>query len=261
VAFLFYGDASGTSDRSNIAVGGYVSTIESWEAFKPQWEAEMHKEGVDYFRRSQMEPPFHGDFAKLGWTVNHQKAVLKRLHRLIKRHTIKGVAKAIRNKAFAEMVSPKIKRMYGGPYGWAMLLNLVDIGLWARRRNGWVSYFFEAGDEGQGQINTAISELYGHPKTRELLRIHSWSFVPKKGQHAVIQLQSADFIAFEAYKDIENFLAGSKRPARKSRKDLIRKGVDQLNCWADEAFSRWLVRVAECNGHVINSLITDKPNT
>ena len=41
VAFLFYGDASGTSDRSNIAVGGYVSTVENWKSRVTKIEEKM----------------------------------------------------------------------------------------------------------------------------------------------------------------------------------------------------------------------------
>jgi hypothetical protein len=208
-----YSDASGSSDQSNIAVGAYVSTVDRWNRFEPLWKAQLEIEHVEYFRRSQMEPPFHGEFAKLGWTKQDQIPLVRLLQTIIKAHTIKGVAKAVRNKAFAEMMPLKIKKMYGGPFGWCVLLNLVDLGLWARRADNWINYVFEAGDEGQGQINTAIQELYGDERSRELLRIASWSFAPKKGPNAVVQLQAADFIAFESYKDIVNHLAPLRRSA------------------------------------------------
>jgi hypothetical protein len=257
----FYGDASGTSDQTNVAVGGYISTVDRWNKLRTLWEAELKKEDVDYFRRSQMEPPFRGEFARLGWTKAHQNEVLSRLHRIIKRHTIMGAAKAVRNRAFAELMPSPVKRLYGGPYGWAVLLTLVDIGLWARRRGHWVHYFFECGDAGQGQTNVAIKELQRDPTTRDLFRIASWTFVPKKGPQGVVQLQSADFIAYEAYKDIENYLSGNMRDPRKSRQDLVRKGIDLLNFWADAAFSKWLLRIQDCNGNVIDSLVTSAPNT
>jgi hypothetical protein len=154
--FQFYGDASGNSDAVTIAVGGYVRTVEKWEVFKRLWEAEVRKEQVEYFRRSQMEPPFHGQFAELEWTKRYQISVLGRLHRIIKTTTILGTAKSVRMKAFAQLMPPQVKRMYGGPYGWCLLLNLVDVGLWARRRNAWVSYIFEAGDKGRHEIDKAI---------------------------------------------------------------------------------------------------------
>jgi hypothetical protein len=258
-----YSDASGSSDQTNIAVGAYVSTVEKWNKFKPLWNRQLEAEGVEYFRRSQMEYPFHGAFEELGWTKKYQVPVVRRLQTIIKGHTIKGAAKSVRIKAFAQMMPSKIKEVYGGPFGWCVLLNLVDIGLWARQLDHWVSYVFETGDEGQGQIMTAIDKLYRDEKSRELLRIASWSFAPKKGPNAVIQLQAADFIAYESYKDIVNYLAPpeEKRDPRLSRKHLIRPRIDQLNFWADEAISNWLVNVAKHDGNVIDSLITGDSNS
>jgi hypothetical protein len=112
-----------------------------------------------------------------------------------------------------------------------------------------------------GRSIQVIAKLFADPKYREMFRVNSWAFVPKSGQGAVIQLQPADFIAFEAYKDIDNFLAGSPRDSRKSRKDLIRPKRDELRLWADEALSQWLVRLADFNGDVIQALVTDDPNS
>jgi hypothetical protein len=95
-----------------------------------------------------------------------------------------------------------------------VLLEVVEVGLWARRRDQRFTYFFEAGDLGEKQANATMKKLYDDPKYREFFRIAGWSLVPKTGQRAVIQIQPADFIAFEAYKDINNFLKGSPRGER-----------------------------------------------
>jgi hypothetical protein len=255
----FYGDAGGNSDRSNVAVGGYIASVEQWSAFTEPWQDALDAEDVECFHRAEMEPPFHGCFKEKGWTVRHQVAVLKKFHGIIKRSTQRGVGYAVRNRAFAELMPPKIKHEYGGPYGWCVLLTLVEVGLWARRRNQWVTYFFEAGDFGQRKADAVIRRLYNDGRYRELFRILGWGFYPKKGPHAVIQLQPADFIAFEAYKDIDNFLAGSPRPARMSRKNLIRPGSDELRFWTDTALAKWLARYADFKGNVIETLITDNP--
>jgi len=257
----FYGDAGGNEDASNVALGGYIATVDQWRAFKQPWANELALADVECFHRSEMEPPFHGEFKAKGWTVKDQILVLQRLHSIIKRGTLRGIGYAIRNKAFAQLIPPKIKRTYGGTYGWCVLLEVVEVGLWARRRNKWVHYFFEAGDKGQPQANAAINKLYDDPRYREPFRIRGWSFVPKRGPDAVVQLQPADFIAYEAYKDIDNFLAGSPRPARKSRMDLVRPNKDELRFWGDQALASWLARVINFDGNVIESLITTDPNT
>ncbi len=208
----FYGDAGGNRDRSNVAFGGYLATVDQWKAFRVPWQEALIEEGVECFHRTEMEPPFYGEFRKKGWTCKHQVPVLKNLHRIIKGHTLRGIGHAVRNKAFSELMPSKVSRKYGGSYGWCVLLEVVEVGLWARRRDQWVTYFFEAGDVGQPQANATMKMLYDNPRYRELFRIRGWGFFPKKGNWAMVQFQPADFIAYEAYKDIDNFCPLSSRP-------------------------------------------------
>jgi hypothetical protein len=67
-----YGDAGGNRNQTNVAVGAYIGTVIEWDAaFRPLWNAELKKEGVECFHRSEMEPPFHGEFKKKAWTKEH----------------------------------------------------------------------------------------------------------------------------------------------------------------------------------------------
>lgn len=164
------------------------------------------------------------------------------------------------------MMPAEIHQTCGGPYGWAVLLEVVEVGLWARRHNHWVTYFFEAGDAGQHQANQTIAGLYNNPKHRELFRINGWGFYPKKadpktGRKGLLQLQPADFIAYEAFKDIDNYIAGSPRPARGSRIDLIRPGTDELRFWRGVAFTYWLERYYSFGRNLVESLVTTNPNS
>jgi hypothetical protein len=50
VALLrFYGDAGGTFDKTNVAVGGYLSTLDRWGFWKELWETMLIQEGVEVF--------------------------------------------------------------------------------------------------------------------------------------------------------------------------------------------------------------------
>ncbi len=212
-----YGDAGGNRDRTNIALGGYYGTVEQWDdGLRPLWAAALKDEGLECFHRSAMETFWKGELGKKGWDREHQIAVLQRLHKIIKGHTAQGIGQALPIYPFDRMVPPEIHRKYGGAYGWCVLRTIVWFGTWARLNDDWVHYFFEAGDHGQRRINQAIGELYDNPLHRELFRIASWTFAPKKGPAAVIQLQASDFIAFEAYKIMENLLTGAERQTRKS---------------------------------------------
>ena len=255
VALLrFYGDAGGKGDKTNIAVGGYVATMDQWDQFAALWNALLAEEGVKFFHRNRMEWPPLGEFANLGWTHDHQIELLNKLHKIIKENTIRGVGEAVRNKAFSQIVPPSIKRSHGGPYGWCVQLAVVEVGTWARKRNDWVHFIFELGDEGRAQIEAAILKLQATPEYREMFRIADVSFLPKDGPCSAVQLQAADFLAYEAYKEIENYLLGSPRKQRKSVQDLIRKNTDILYGWTDKALMNWLVRAQSCPD-LISSLI------
>jgi hypothetical protein len=156
---------------------------------------------------------------------------------------------------FERLVPSQVKRQYGGLYGVCVLQTVVYFGLAARERNDWIHYIFEAGDEGEEQINTVMAKVIRDQRYRELFRIASFTFGVKKGPCAIVQLQTADFMAFEAYKRIENYLAGSPRQPRKSFIDLLRPHHDFVMLWTEESIGGWLVRLNECNGNVIESMI------
>ncbi len=202
-----------------------------------------------------MELPLQGDFAGKDWTREYQVGLLNELHAIIKKHTIIGMGQAVASEPFERLVPDRIKRDYGGIYGLTVLRTVVWFGTRARKMDDWIHYFFEAGDAGWKQVNVVMGDLFNHPQYRDWFRIASWTFAAKKGPQRVIQLQPADFIAFEAYKAIENFSLGFPRPARKSYFDLIRNRHDVVMLWTEEAIQNWLIRLEECKGDVIESLI------
>ena len=71
----------------------------------------------------------------------------------------------------------------------------------------------------------------------EKLRVASWTFALKQ---CVCQLQSADFYAYEAYKEMDNrVVAGHKRDIRKSALDLFRP-TDQRYYSDKNHLQRWV---------------------
>lgn len=251
-----YGDAGGNRDLTNIALGAYYGTVDQWDGgLRKPWQDALDDEGLECFHRSEMETFWKGELKDKGWDRNHQIAVLQRLHQTIKTHTTYGVGQAVPIADFQRLMPSDIQKKYGGPYGWCVLRTIVWFGTWARANNDWVHYFFEAGDLGQRKINQAIKELYDNPDHREMFRIASWTFAPKKGPMGVIQLQPSDFIAFEAYKRIENYYAGEVRAVRKSFIDLLRPKIDSVVLWTAESMAGWRSRLQECGGDVVESLI------
>jgi hypothetical protein len=71
------------------------------------------------------------------------------------------------------------------------------------------------------------------------LRIGGWAFFPKL---CAVQLQAADWFAYEVYKHMDNrVVAGVRREIRKSAWDLLRPSVDIAHYWNMERINKWLV--------------------
>ena len=220
-----YCDDSG-NDRVAV-VAGYVSTVDAWKKFNVQWGKVLkrYKVPIEKMRRSDLEN-FKDAFAEeKDWNKKRRIAFLKELHPIIKQYTKVGVGSAVVIKDFEEIMPRYIYDLYGGPIGWAAEQCVVNSAKWheklSRRNKGQVKWIFEAGTKGSGQISKMFCALI---KRKDLRREHrifdNCSFEPK----GLIPLHSADIIAYEVFKHVENQILdeGRKRGIRISMKDLIR---------------------------------------
>src|SRR6266436_5086428 len=92
-----YGDERGKESRSsNVTVAGYLGSKSNWDILGKFWQNILTDEHVKVLHRTDMEPPFHGEFE--GWSREHQIAVLRRAHLVIKRRTICGIGHSIKIK-------------------------------------------------------------------------------------------------------------------------------------------------------------------
>jgi hypothetical protein len=249
------GDAGGKKEKTNLSVGAYLGTVKQWDRrVKPLWIGELQNEAVECFHRTDMEIPGHREFAKESWTRERQVPLLNRLHKIIRDHTMDGQGHGLDAAAFQRLVPSQINHVYGGPYGIAVLQTVVYFGLAAKAHDDWIHYIFEAGDEGQGQINTVMAKLTGDERYREMFRIAEFTFGVKRGPCAIVQLQADDFMAFDAYKRFENYIL-KETYERKSFHDLLRPRQDFVMLWTEESIGAWLARVSRCNGNVIESMI------
>jgi hypothetical protein len=113
----FYADDSGTRDKSNVAVGGYVADKLRWDKFGKRWQRILDREKICVLHRTDMEWPFHKEFK--GWSKPRQKKVLREAHNIIKQNTLLGLGNSISTASYGQLVPPPLKKAFGGPYGWA----------------------------------------------------------------------------------------------------------------------------------------------
>ena len=241
----FYGDDSGKDNKSKVAVAGYVSDKPRWDAFGYRWQKLLDEEGVEVFHRTDMEgPPYHGEFKD--WTKPRMKRVLREAHRIIRAARMRGWGNSVRVKAWRQIFPKSLKTVFGGTYGWCADACVTGVAKWANANDHWVTYIFEAGTKGRDEVDIAMKSLFNNPKDREKYRIADWGFAPKKGQGSGIQLQAADFIAYETFKYIDNQVAeGMRRKYRISARHLLDDQKDRVMYWGDDDLMQRLVNATE----------------
>jgi hypothetical protein len=239
--FTAYFDESRThDDSSNVVMGGYIAQESQWTEFAREWSRMKAEEEINVFHRVAMENSW-GEFKS--WSRERLVDCLHDGHGIIKRRTNIGIGGSELHADFEETMPDVVKRAFGGPYGWLAQECLVGVGHWALeyKRSDPIQYVFEAGARGRHQVDRMMQVLYKDPFFRNLAKIGGWSFQSKE---SVVQLQSADWFAYEVYKHVENRIVdGPKRPIRKSALDLMRPW-EKPHFWDRNRLAKWVTDAA-----------------
>src|SRR5271163_4717404 len=115
----FYGDESGTTEGSRVAVvAGYLGQVSEWRRFIREWCKVLRKYDVRFMHRSDLET-WHGQFTEArGWDPPRRKAFLQQLQPIIKSCTKVAVGIAVIKDDWEETMPDYLKRFFGGVYGW-----------------------------------------------------------------------------------------------------------------------------------------------
>ncbi len=216
-----YCDDSGTDDKNRVAVvAGYMSNVSQWELFANDWMKVLNGFGIKVMRRSDLET-FHGEFKK-NWNPTRRAAFLEQLHSIIKRRTKMSIGSMVIKEEFEKFVPDHIKYQMGGVYGFLAYACLVSMGQWCNKSSRQhchpINWVFEAGTRGHGQVDKMFEVTYKDDALRRKSRLGSWGFSGKE----VIPLQSADVMAYECFKQIENQVVDrGERPIRISMLKLV----------------------------------------
>ena len=197
-----YCDDSGTDKNSRVAVvAGYLSNVAQWELFSKEWRKALDEFGIDRMRRADLEN-FRGEFKK--WNPERRIALLQRLQPIIKRRTKLPIASVVIKEDFERAISDDLKEKMGGVYGFLAYICLVSVGQWCGRSSRLhgdpIQWVFESGTEGSHQVSQMFDVMYSDERLRNKSRLGGWSFQGKE----LAPLQSADLLAYECFKHIEN---------------------------------------------------------
>ena len=240
----FYGDESGTTEGTRVAtVAGYLGQVSEWRRFERNWSVVLKKYGVHLMHRSELET-WHGEFtADRGWNPARRTAFLTELQPIIKSCTKVAVGTAIIKEDWEELMPDWLKRFFGGVYGWCAHECIVAVRVWCERPNRGrahpITWAFEQGADGQGQVAQMFTELSRDPNLKSAFRIGAFSFPDK----TVVPLQSADVLAYEVFKQVENQIVdrGEKHNVRLSVQHLMRpQDPIYLKFWDRARLREWL---------------------
>jgi hypothetical protein len=247
--FTVYCDDSGTAADNRVAVvAGYVSTEKEWTLFVDQWRRLLERHRLKMIHRADLES-LRGECSEArGWNPERRRVLLRKAHQVIKRRTIVGIGSAVIKKDFEEAMPQWVKRLFGGVYGWCAHCCLVSVGRWSQQQpiNTDISWVFEAGTTGAGQVATMFEALSEDRFGQEQLKVRadSLTFAAK----SCVPLQAADTFAYEIYKHVENqILDSGKRPIRLSAWDLFRPQLEGKYCqyWDKIELARTKTEIVE----------------
>jgi hypothetical protein len=236
-----YFDESGTHYGSPVSiVAGYVATIPQWRVFETRWRKMLDAAKIEVFHMVDLEN-FHGEFQR--WSEEQRRKLIREATLIIRDQTEMGIGMATLVQDFEHLLTLPIQTAYGGIYGWCGFFVLNIASHWAAHAGytNPINYMFEAGAKGRHELDHLIGEIEKAPEGSRFL-IGGWSFQRKE---QVVQLQAADFLSYEIYKNILNrdpVLNDSPlRRVRHSYKLLVRK-TDRIGLIDEPWLNNWLDR-------------------
>jgi hypothetical protein len=204
-------------------VAGYVFEDVQARKFNDQWEATLKKDGkgMPFFRMSKRIELQK----KYGLTADEMKNLVSKLIKRLKHRTLIGRGVTVNHQAYqAEMAHRAIvndprNRRLPSTYGFACFCLMQRVRRWMDQtgRSDDVFYYFESGEDSQGEADEWLKAIFANSVTRERFRYAGHGFMPKDKAPA---LQGGDLLAWHLAKMYRCEL--EKRPVRADLKALIR---------------------------------------
>lgn len=214
--FRAYFDASGKHDTGVVVVAGYVATAKKWAEYQKKWKAVLSKHNVPYFHMSEFAHSVEA--FKHGWRDNEtrRREFLGDLITVLYETVEYGVACGVKYEDFATVNREyELKEFFGNAYvlaGWDCIIRLHNyLGpKYPKATTANLTYTFESGDDGAGHL----------VRLAERARLSIPAFYPSTntadGRIGVVQLQCADFAAYESFRLSQKF-SGQSLPFEEAR--------------------------------------------
>jgi hypothetical protein len=196
--FTCFFDESGGEDHGFITVCGYVAPVEAWEKFEAQWKEMLALHKVPYLHMKEYAH-FKGPYAKWRNDAVARAQFLKDAASIIGGIVNRGFLCRVSYTDF-EVVNQQyyLQETAYSPYALAGRFCIAQANLWVRKSGASlreIDYVFEAGGP----------DAPGLVASTQKTKLHIPSFRPSRdteNEAAVVQLQAADYFAYEVRKAI-----------------------------------------------------------
>jgi hypothetical protein len=191
-AFTCYFDASGTQhDQLALAVAGFMSTAESWLEFEGVWKARLHKSGLKYFHRKELN-------------LKNHPGLLEDLASIIRDYAMRKFGMVVRVRELHSKVPKADYNKFDlNAYSYAGRACAAQVRMWASKEHlrSLPRLVFAKGDAGRDQLETRLRKdgftgVAFEPAKDEKDR--KTGFIAP----GVIPLQAADLLAYELFDPI-----------------------------------------------------------
>jgi hypothetical protein len=251
VMIAAYFDDSGTDEKDPaIVVGGCIATVDNWIKFQQEWDSILSHYSLPHFHMTDFDNRW-GLFRRDKFAEENRIPLQSALLDAIKLRIQAIVVMATNKKEYDESIHSQYLKVY--PFTVYECLSACE--QWANEvgYDGPIAYMFDKGGGSKlvgtkGDLDKLKNDLSENSEIMRRFRMHdleSWSYgAVSKMPH----LQSADIVAYEAWKDLTNnfFPSKQKRWRTSAGKLIMMERIYQGYFGQDEFvanYDKWLNKV------------------
>lgn len=222
-----YFDDSGTHYESDIAVAAcFVSDVKRWTEFENEWKPILKEAGIEEFHMADFVA-YQNSFTDCSQEKHDQ--VIKSLIKVINKNALVGCASAVIKDDYNKHVTGKLRDKLGHHhYTFAVQSCLSYIEEWMKgaRLLQPVEYVFHFMKKGSGEITRLFEDLLAQGLAVNFgVEPYGWAF---QNQKLIVQLQSADILAWEAHKYMRDYQFTGREP-RRSFQSMVKEVPDGVH--------------------------------
>jgi hypothetical protein len=221
-----YCDDAGGEDHGFTVISGWISSSEKWDIFEVDWRIFLAHYDVPYLHMKKLAH-FSEPYDRWKGQESTRRSFMQDAAEIINSIALNGFIAYCGHRDFRTVNGLfQLEETFGGPYGLAgrSCIELIDD--WRKKQDfdaSEVHYVFEDG-KGKGEVLKSMRSITPHlrdPDFEPSADVEPCTQWPE-GRNGVVQLQAADFLAYESRKGFADFKRGVK-PHRKSLGALLQK--------------------------------------